>query len=129
MLLGLLSLEFIDIVYFVFYIRFSIWVSHETWQFQFELIYGILNISRNDNTKKGRLHIGNPRTRIILWLWFPELYMWKKVNVSNKFKDQRPLSNSLATVMFRGTPCILRVHVPQPPPRPLLLIPLHLMLN
>ena len=29
----------------------------------------------------------------------------QRLNVTNKFKVQRRLSNRLATVMFRGTPC------------------------
>ena len=31
----------------------------------------------------------------------------RRLNVKNKFKYQRRLSNRLAIVMFRGTPCII----------------------
>ena len=33
--------------------------------------------------------------------------VYKRLNVTNKFKYQRRLSSRLAIVMFRGTPCIL----------------------
>ena len=50
------------------------------------------------------------KTNNILWLMFQEFNIFNEVNwlsvVTNEFKYLRQLSSRLATVMFRGTPCI-----------------------
>ena len=50
------------------------------------------------------------KTNNILWLMFQEFHIFNEVNwlsvVTNEFKYLKQLSSRLATVMFRGTPCI-----------------------
>ena len=73
---------------------------HQNWK-----LNKILYISGNiNNTKKARLHFENARNIVVIVSRIIHVKVGWRLNVTNKFQDQRRLSSLLGTVRFRGTP-------------------------
>ena len=57
--------------------------------------------------KKGRPQFGNARTRFVVSIIIL-VKLGRRLNITNKIKGQRRLSDRLATDMFRGTPYMFK---------------------
>ena len=68
----------------------------------------IINISANmDSTKKRADYIWEmPGLKVFCGYCFKNVKLGWRLNVTNKFKDQRRLSRRLAIVLFHGIPCM-----------------------